>query len=71
MNHPPLNPAFQERRPWNEGRPDRALFDFPTDSKLRGCGAVEVRIGDVVSDGRVRDRVIVVQQKTNGLFKSN
>ena len=43
---------------------DRALFDFAIDSKLRGCDVVTVRIGDVVSGGRVRDRAIVVQQKT-------
>jgi site-specific recombinase XerC len=90
MGHSPLDPAFQERPPWNEGRllgakralkqqqvwavrfwldqhrrlRDRALFDFAIDSKLRGCDVVKVRIGDVVSGGRVRDRVIVVQQKT-------
>ena len=44
---------------------DRALFDFAIDSKLRGCDVVKVRTGDVVSGGRVRDRAIVVQQKTN------
>jgi site-specific recombinase XerC len=44
---------------------DRALFDFAIDSKLRGCDVVKVRIGDVVSGGRVRDRALVVQQKTN------
>lgn len=43
---------------------DRALFDFAIDSKLRGCDVLRVRIGDVVSGGRVRDRAIVVQQKT-------
>ena len=43
---------------------DRALFDFAIDSKLRGCDVVKVLIGDVVSDGRVRDRAVVVQQKT-------
>jgi hypothetical protein len=43
---------------------DRALFDFAIDSKLRGCDVVTVRIGDVVSGGRVRDCAIVVQQKT-------
>jgi integrase len=30
-----------------------------------GCDVVKVRIGDVVPGGRVRDRAIVVQQKTN------
>ena len=90
MGHSPLDPAFAERRPWNEGRPvgakrarkqqqvwairfwldqhrrlrDRALFDFAIDSKLRGCDVVKIRIGDIVSGGRVRDRAIVVQQKT-------
>lgn len=43
---------------------DRALFDFAIDSKLRGSDAVKVRIGDIVSGGSVRDRVIIVQQKT-------
>lgn len=43
---------------------DRALFDFAIDSKLRGCDVVKVRIGDISSGGRVRDRATVVQQKT-------
>jgi len=50
------------------GRParaaDRALFDFAIDSKLRGCDVVKVRIGDIVAGGRIRDRAVVVQQKT-------
>jgi integrase len=43
---------------------DRAMFDFAIDSKLRGCDVVKVKIGDLVSDGRVRARAIVIQQKT-------
>lgn len=43
---------------------DRALFDLAIDSKLRGCDLVRVRIGDLVTGGRVRDRAIVIQQKT-------
>ncbi|MGK7866350.1 tyrosine-type recombinase/integrase [Falsiroseomonas sp. E2-1-a20] len=43
---------------------DRALFDFAVDSKLRGCDVVKVRIGDLVSGGRIRTRATVVQQKT-------
>lgn len=43
---------------------DRALFDLAIDSKLRGCDLVKVRIGDLVSGGRVRNRAMVVQQKT-------
>ena len=38
---------------------DRALFDFAIDSKLRGCDVVTVRIGDVVSGGRVRDLSLI------------
>lgn len=43
---------------------DLALFDLAIDSKLRGCDLVKVRIGDLVSGGRVRNRAIVIQQKT-------
>jgi integrase len=43
---------------------DRALFDSAIDSKLRGCDVVKVRIGDIVAGGRIRDRAVVVQQKT-------
>jgi hypothetical protein len=43
---------------------DRALFDLAIDSKLRGCDLVKVRIGDFVSGGRVRNRAMVIQQKT-------
>jgi integrase len=82
MGHSSLDPAFDEMRPWNEGRVvgakralkpqqvwairlrDRALSDFAIDSKLRGCDVVKVRIGDIVAGGRIRDRAVVVQQKT-------
>ena len=48
-----------------EGRVrDRAMFDLAIDSKLRGCDIVKIRIGDLVSGGRVRSRAIVVQRKT-------
>ena len=43
---------------------DRALFDLAIDSKLRGCDLVKVRIGDLVTGGRVRARAMVIQQKT-------
>jgi integrase len=43
---------------------DRALFDLAIDSKLRGCDIVKVRIGDVTSGGRVKNRAIVIQKKT-------
>lgn len=44
---------------------DRAMFDFAIDSKLRGCDVVKVKIGDLVSGGRVRSRAIVIQKKTS------
>jgi integrase len=43
---------------------DRAMFDIAIDSKLRGCDIVKIRIGDLISGGRVRSRAIVVQRKT-------
>ena len=48
-----------------EGRlRDRAMFDLAINSKLCGCDIVKIKIGDLVSGGRVRSRAIVVQQKT-------
>jgi hypothetical protein len=32
---------------------DRAMFDLAIDSKLRGCDIVKIKIGDLVSGGRV------------------
>ena len=43
---------------------DRAMFDLAIDSKLRGCDVVKVKIGDLISGGRVRTRAIAIQQKT-------
>jgi hypothetical protein len=40
------------------------MFDLAIDNKLRGCDIVKIKIGDLVSSGRVRLRAIVVQQKT-------
>ena len=43
---------------------DRAMFDLAIDSKLRGCDIVKLRIGDLVSGGRVRARATIIQRKT-------
>jgi integrase len=43
---------------------DRAMFDLAIDSKLRGCDIVRIRVGDLVSGGRVRSRAVVIQRKT-------
>lgn len=48
-----------------EGRlRDRALFDLAIDSKLRGCDLVKIKIGDLVTGAEIRNRAMVVQQKT-------
>jgi integrase len=43
---------------------DRALFDLAIDSKLRACDIVKIKIGDLVRGGQIRNRAIVLQQKT-------
>ena len=43
---------------------DLALFDLALDSKLRACDLVALRLSDLVSNGRVRSRVMILQRKT-------
>lgn len=48
-----------------EGRlRNRALFDLAIDSKLRGCDLVKIKIEDLVAGAEIRNRAMVVQQKT-------
>lgn len=64
--------AFKQKQVWamrffldHERRiRDRALLDLAIDSKLRGCVVVKLRIGDLISGGQVKQRAVVVQQKT-------
>ena len=44
---------------------DLALFNVAIDSKLRGCDLVILKVTGIVRDDRVRERVSVVQSKTN------
>jgi len=44
---------------------DLALFNLAIDSKLRGCDLVRLKVADLVSGDRVRERVSVIQSKTN------
>jgi integrase len=44
---------------------DLALFNVAIDSKLRGCDLVALKVGDLIRDDQVRERVSVVQSKTN------
>lgn len=43
---------------------DLALFNLAIDSKLRGCDLVRLKVADLVIGDRVRDRVTVIQSKT-------
>lgn len=43
---------------------DLALFNAAIDSKLRGCDLVRLRVNDLVSSERVRERGTVIQSKT-------
>jgi len=44
---------------------DVALFNVAIDSKLRGCDLVKLKVTELVSNERVRERVSVIQSKTN------
>lgn len=43
---------------------DRVLSDLAIDSKLRGCDLVKIKIGDLVCNGSIGPRAIVIQLKT-------
>jgi hypothetical protein len=49
---------------------DRALFDLAIDSKLRGCDLVKIRIGDLVSAGRIRNRGHPTEDETAGAVRA-
>lgn len=44
---------------------DLALFNVAIDSKLRGCDLVRLMVTDLVREDKVRERVSIVQSKTN------
>lgn len=43
---------------------DLVLFNVAIDSKLRGCDLVRLKVRDLVSSERVRERVTIIQSKT-------
>lgn len=53
-----------KRRAQAGAKRDRALIDLAIDSNLRGCDLVKLRIGDVVSGGRMRLLAMVIQPNT-------
>lgn len=44
---------------------DLALFNMAVDSKLRGCGLVCLKVADVYSAGRIKERTSILQRKTS------
>lgn len=42
------------------------MFDSAIDSTLRGCDLMKIKIGDLVSGGRVRLWAIVIRRKIKG-----
>ena len=65
---PPLKPkevwAIRIRLQIHDHKRDLALFNLAIDSKLRSCDLVALKVSDVVTSGSVRERAIIVQQKT-------
>jgi integrase len=65
---PPLKPrevwAIRIRLQIHEHKRDLALLNLAIDSKLRSCDLVALQISDNVTGGHVRERAVVVQQKT-------
>ena len=65
---PPLKPrggwANRTRLQMQGKRRDLALFNLAIDSKLRSCDLVALRVSDVLTGNTVRERTVVVQQKT-------
>ena len=65
---PPLRPrevwAIRIRLQIQEHKRDLALFNLAIDSKLRSCDLVALRVQDICLAGRVKDRAVIIQQKT-------
>lgn len=43
---------------------DLALFNMAIDSKLRGCDLVCLKVSDVYTDSRIKERTSILQSKT-------
>ena len=65
---PPLKPrevwSIRIRLQILGNRRDLALFNLAIDSKLRSCDLVALRVSDVFVAGRIKERAVIVQQKT-------
>jgi integrase len=65
---PPLKPkevwAIRTRLQIQGKCRDLALFNLAIDSKLRSCDLVALRVSDVAVGDSIRERAVIVQQKT-------
>ena len=65
---PPLKPrevwSIRIRLQISGQKRDLALFNLAIDSKLRSCDLVTLRVADVSQAGAVKERAMVIQQKT-------
>ena len=52
--------AIRIRLQMKRRKRDLAMFKLAIDSKLRGCDLVSLRVDDIASGGRVRDRATIV-----------
>ena len=66
---PPLKPkevwSIRVRLQISGNIRDLALFNLAIDSKLRSCDLVTLRVSDISHAGGVKERAIVIQQKTS------
>ncbi len=56
--------AIRVRLELAENHRDLALFNMAVDSKLRGCDLICLKVPDVYTSGRIKERASVVQSKT-------
>jgi len=65
---PPLKPrevwSIRVRLQMYGKKRDLAMFNLAIDSKLRSCDLVTLRVSDVSIAGKVKERAVIVQQKT-------
>ena len=65
---PPLKPkevwSIRVRLQISGKKRDLALFNLAIDSKLRSCDLVTLRVADVSQVGRIKERAVIMQQKT-------
>jgi len=65
---PPLKPrevwAIRTRLQIQGKRRDLALFNLAIGSQLRSCDVVALRVSDILTGNTVKDRTVIVQQKT-------